>query len=515
MLTSTEPNTTPPFKGDAPITPLSYITLDDLLRHKPPLHFVGIGGAGMSALAIGLHYQGFTVTGSDITPSATTEALESMGMAVYIGHDATHVLQNALVVYSTAIDEHNPEIAVAKQRKQPLLHRSQVLQCLMHGEGVGAPVTIGLTGTHGKTTLTGMMDSIMQAAGVEATAIAGGKLPGLNQNIRTSESHAICIAELDESDGSILRYAPTYTVLANLELDHADHYTNGLQHLIQTFTQFFNHIEDISNPEGHTPTVVMNGQCLNSHTASMALPAGVTQAWVFDDEDALKAFTLPGERYLIRKTGDDPTHPERVELFHILEGHSLKRMGKFALQVPGWHNVWNAAQVAIVALKLGIGWLPISQGLHNFTGMGRRFEVLGELNGALRVDDYAHHPTEVMATLQATRERMAQLKRTGRLIACFQPHRYTRLQALWEPFLHAFQEADTVYIMETYHAHEVPIPGVDSEHFVAAMKQAYPHQPIFFEGDMVTLRNTLNEMAQPGDVILSMGAGTITKLLRA
>jgi UDP-N-acetylmuramate--alanine ligase len=499
---------------DNSITPLSYLPLDAILEQKPPLHFVGIGGAGMSALAIALHTQGFTVTGSDINASATVTHLQQMGIDVRNGHDAAYVLENAVVVYSTAIDTSNPEIEVAMRRKQPLWHRSQVLQLLMHSAEIGAPITIGLTGTHGKTTLTGMMDSILQAAQVSATTVAGGKIPGLNQNVRTSPNHGICVAELDESDGSILRYAPTHTILSNLELDHADHYTDGLQHLLNTFTQFFEHIEDVPNPQGHTPTAVLNGQCENSISIAGALPAGVQTCWLFDDEERVKASKLPGEYYLVRHCGDDPTTPERVELLRVDAGFSLKRMGKFSLQVPGWHNVWNSAQVAIIALKLGVQWHPIAEGLHAFTGMGRRFEPVGEWDGIVLIDDYAHHPTEVEATLQAARERMKQQKLHGQLVACFQPHRYTRLQALWDGFLHAFTDADVVYITDTYHAHEDSIPNVNSQTFVQAMKAAYPHQAIYYIADLDDLRSALQKDCGRGDMILSMGAGTITRLLR-
>jgi len=491
--------------------------LDSVLAEKPPIHFVGIGGAGMSALALGMHHHGFTVTGSDINDSANVKQLQAQGIIVSIAHDAAHVMPKAVVVVSTAIDPKNPEIAIAQDREQVILHRSQILQALMHSKTVGAPMTVGLTGTHGKTTLTGMMDAVLQVGQIEATAIAGGKLPGLNQNIRLSNDHNICVAELDESDGTILRYAPTYTILANLELDHADHYTDGLSALIETFKTFGNTLNSIPTPEGHTQTLVMNGQCENSVALASHLPDSVRRYWLFDNERGAQAFDCrvgTDKVFYIHKVGDDPLDQHRVELIEIWDHSFPKRIGKFSLLVPGWHNVWNAAMVAIVAMQLDIKWSDIAKGLHDFTGMGRRFERIGTFNEATLVDDYAHHPTEVMVTLKAARERMKELGLHGQLVACFQPHRYTRLQAFWDDFCDAFLEADIAYILETYSAHEDPIKGIDSAHFVKAMQAKHSKMAIFHTPDMEGLRETLRESSKKGDMIISMGAGTVTRLLR-
>ncbi len=543
------------------LNPLDALRLDGVLKTRPPFHFVGIGGAGMSALALAMQAKGFDVSGSDVNVSSTTQRLQEKGITVFQGHLAEQVPEQAVVVLSTAIDEANPEVQQALARQQPLWHRSQVLQGLMHSPSLGTQTTIGLTGTHGKTTLTGLMDSVLHQANYPAMSIAGGKLPQLGQNIRLAEGATTCVAELDESDGTILRYAPTFTILANLELDHADHYTDGLTHLLTTFERFFSQITSFNTSQ--TPTVVLNGQCENTLKTIHALPENVCRLWVFDDKTRAESFEEAGDRYLIQQESDgfslwlyaDSTwqninqasqsagfeNSDSISSLSVSDGFNNKELkhgesdvyinvhedlstendtvseptGMLKLEIPGWHNAWNASMVAIVATQLGIAFDDIAQGLQAFTGMGRRFEVLGCYKNALWVDDYAHHPTEVRVTLDASRQRMQELNLNGKLIACFQPHRYTRLQALWEGFLDAFQSADVVYIIDTYHAFEDPIAGVDSPHFVEALKAKYPQQQIAYAPDVEALKRELQASAEAGDCILSMGAGTITSLLRS
>jgi UDP-N-acetylmuramate--alanine ligase len=499
------------------LNPLDALRLDEVLKTHPPFYFVGIGGAGMSALALAMQAKGFDVSGSDVNASSTTQRLQEKGITVFQGHLAEQVPENAVVVLSTAIDEANPEVQQAIARQQPLWHRSQVLQGLMHSPSLGTQTTIGLTGTHGKTTLTGLMDSVLHQANYPAMSIAGGKLPQLGQNIRLAEGATTCVAELDESDGTILRYAPTFTILANLELDHADHYTDGLTHLLHTFERFFRQLTSFnSNP---TPSVVLNGQCENTLKIIHALPENVGRLWVFDDKARAEAFDQAGHRYLIQKESGGfslwKQNASTWERLGVKNDTVSEPTGMLKLEIPGHHNVWNASMVAIVALQLGIAFDDIAQGLQAFTGMGRRFEVLGRYKNALWVDDYAHHPTEVRVTLEASRQRMQELNLNGKLVACFQPHRYTRLQALWDGFLDAFQSADAVYIIDTYHAFEDPIEGIDSKHFVDALKAKYPQQQIAYAPDLEALKRELQASAEAGDLILSMGAGTITSLLRS
>ena len=495
------------------LSPLDALRLDDVLKTRPPFYFVGIGGAGMSALALALHAKGFDVSGSDVTTSSTTRRLQETGVTVFQGHQAGQVPKQAVVVLSTAIDEKNPEVQQALARQQPLWHRSQVLQGLMHSPCLGSSTTIGLTGTHGKTTLTGLMDSVLLQAKFPALTLAGGKLPQLGQNLRLTEGATTCVAELDESDGTILRYAPTFTILANLELDHADHYTDGLTHLLNTFERFFSQLTRFS--ERHmapTPSIILNGQCENTLKIIHALPEDVRRFWIFDDKNRADDFKEIGTRYLIQTQAEGfSLSVKTAETWEPIESPTNEPL---RLSIPGHHNVWNASMVAVVALQLGIAMGDVAKGLEAFTGMGRRFEIVGHYKNALWIDDYAHHPTEVNVTLQASRQYMQRLGLTGKLIACFQPHRYTRLQALWDGFLDAFKEADVVYILDTFHAFEAPITGIDSPHFVDALKAKFPQQTIAYAPDVATLQATLAETVHAQDVVLSMGAGTITHLFR-
>ncbi len=468
----------------------------------------------MSALALALHHKDFNVSGSDLQRSATTEHLEAAGLTIFYGHHATQVPAHAVLIISTAIDEQNPELQIALERQQVIWHRSQVLQCLIHSTRLGTETTIGLTGTHGKTTLTGLMDSILHGAGLDVMSIAGGKLPHLNQNIRLANHPRYCVAELDESDGTILRYAPTFTILANLELDHADHYTHGLEELLHTFRCFLTQLTSLPSASPHPQTLILNGQCPHTRQMVSSLPEGVRVAWLIDRPEIVPEFKGTDDVFLIQTSGNSDasyTLSQRPINADVNTWHAL---GSFKLSVPGWHNAWNASMTAMVGHYLSIPWSKIAEGLHAFTGMGRRFEVLGHYQGALLVDDYAHHPTEVVATLSATRQYMHDQSRHGKLMACFQPHRYTRLKALWDDFLNAFQQADVLYLLETYHAHEAPIEGITSEAFAKALQQQFPHAAIHYAPDPAVLIQTLQSQAREGDLILSMGAGNITTLLR-
>jgi UDP-N-acetylmuramate--alanine ligase len=492
------------------VSPQHVLTLELILESKPPFHFVGIGGAGMSALALCLLHQGFQVSGSDLNASAVTAYLEEQGAIVCIGHDTQHVLEEAVLVVSSAIDAQNPEVLVAMERKQSIWHRSQVLQALMHSPSIGAKTTIGLTGTHGKTTLTGMADSVFHTASLNPTTIAGGKLPDVGQNVRLSSYHDICIAELDESDGSILRYAPTYTILANLELDHADHYTHGLPQLIATFRQFMSQLTSLPKQAAQWQSVILNGQCPHNRDLVSAIPPDVRRYWLFDNREEAERFQEQGERYYIQSLDEGHT----VRLSHWMPSFTWLTLGDFDLQVPGWHNAWNAGMVAIVAHAFGMEWQFISEGLHAFTGMGRRFEQVGAFNDAILIDDYAHHPTEIVATLEAARSYMAGHSLKGRLISCFQAHRYTRLHAFWSEFAQAFLDTDVLYVLEPYSAHESPIAGVTGQAFTDEVRRRFPHKQVEFVPELDALKTVLQEALAEGDLVLSLGAGTVTQLLR-
>jgi UDP-N-acetylmuramate--alanine ligase len=495
------------------------------LSLETPVHFTGMGGVGMSGLAELLLHYGVRVSGSDAKASTTLQRLERLGAKVFLGQMAGQVPTHGVLVYSTAVGASNPELLEAQEKGLALWHRSHLLQSLMHGALTGFKTTVGLSGTHGKTTLTGLLGSVLEAAGQDPTVIAGGRLPERESNVRCGTKAGTVIAELDESDGTILAYRPSVTILSNLELDHADHYQNGLEGIKQTFSTFFRQLGEASelNADKHK-VLVLNAACpVTRELADPALPTcvlpkNVIAYWLWD-EATLSGQTQPTLRwqdklFSLSDVGLQPNGAYSARLREPASGWQLT----FALQVPGRHNVLNASQVAMVAFKLNAKVEAIAKGLAAFSGMGRRFERVGQYQQALLVDDYAHHPTEVIATLEAARGIQRQWAKaqgltSGRLVALFQPHRYTRLQALWAEFLQAFAQADEVLVLDVYSAGEAPIEGVSAEAFVAALPtevkakaQALPS----FEAAHTWLESSLTA----GDLVLSMGAGTVTQVLR-
>jgi UDP-N-acetylmuramate--alanine ligase len=512
-LTTTNCNT---LTLDGGLHPTQALELQHHLDKTRPLYFVGIGGAGMSPLALAFAKQGFTVSGADLKASPTTADLQRAGIQVFVGHAATQVPSQAVLVISTAINLQNPEVQLAQQAGYPILHRSQLLQALMHTPSVAHAIGVGLSGTHGKTTLTGMANSVLSLAGLDPTVIAGGILPDCGRNIRLSQQPNILVAELDESDGTILRYAPTFTILSNLELDHADHYQQGEAGLQATFEQFCGQL-NLAPVTTQFPnrTLILNASCRLTKQVVAHLPANdVTALWLCPDEQTVPpAGVAPSQVFTLKNI--------RSGMFGSATGELYQAdtcLGTISLAVPGIHNLHNAAQIAILAHAMGVEFATIQAGLLAFTGMGRRFEQVGTLNGALLIDDYAHHPTEVKATIQAAQAALAsqatQIGQTGRLMVLFQPHRYTRLQALWEDFTTCFDALTTeLLLLEVYAAHEQPIAGITAQHLAEALTQ---------RGIKATACATIAEAQAwlstqeltTADLVLSMGAGDITTLLR-
>lgn len=466
-----------------------------------PVHFVGVGGVGMSGLAKILAQSGFLVSGSDLADNAYTQEVAAAGGKIYQGHDASYVPESAQIIVSSSIDRKNPEIAVALERKQEIHHRSGLLREILQGNLLGHEQVIGLTGTHGKTTITGMTGLALHTAGLDPTIVVGGKMPHLKTNAVYGVHRKIAVAELDESDGTILQYQPTISVVANLELDHADHYTDGLQGVLNTFRKYLGALKPGSK-------VFYNVDCPNTKALF--------------EETAAKNPTQP-EAILI-SAGDMFTGLESQTTYWLKNARSYRKgcyqayvyrnktmLGELNLSVPGKHNLFNALCAVAVGDQLGADFEKLAEAIQAFTGMGRRFETVGEVNQALLIDDYAHHPSEVLATLKAAKEALIPGK--GRVVAIFQPHRYTRLQALWNEFAACFDDADLLYLTDVYAAHEAVIPGVTSE----ALAKAATHknaQYIPLDANFETLRTELEQAIQPGDIVLSMGAGNITNLLR-
>ena len=457
------------------------------LKPDQPVHFIGIGGIGMSALARLLLEAGYVVSGSDMKANSQTQWLSQHGATIYTQHDAHNVPPHAAVVLSTAIGPDNPERAIAAQRAQVMAHRSDILREILQGKALHHQNVVGISGTHGKTTITGMMGQLLMHAGLSPTIVAGGVLPSLGSNACWGKNRHIAVAELDESDGSIVQYSPTHLVISNLELDHADHYPGGFVQILRTFETVLARM-----PVG--ACVVYNADC--SATTQVVLDAG----------KHLKALSVSLK---------DPTADVFAHQTKIMPGAGVQARviiaqqpaGVLTIQVPGLHNLHNALMCVAVAQKLNIALPLAAEGLAQFSGMGRRFEHIGSVNGALLVDDYGHHPTEVMATLAAAKDLARE--RNGKVMVVFQPHRYSRLQALWSEFTNAFDLADKVWITDVYGAGETALPGVDAPSLAKAVSGQY-----LPKADWAKANQMLLSQAHEGDVMISMGAGDITQLWR-
>ncbi len=460
------------------------------LDKATPIHFIGVGGIGMSALAKVLLSQGFTVSGSDAKDSPMLTTLRDLGGTISAQHQAENVPSGAIVVTSSAISTQNPEVQAAQQQGLVLYHRSDMLREILKR----FEVAIGLTGTHGKTTMTGMVGMVLEQGGLDPTIIAGGKIPQLGTNAKCGKDTRYAVAELDESDGTVVQYQPGISVIANLELDHPDHYQDGLQAVIRTFQTYLSAL-------GPQQTVLFNMSCPVTRELYQEFGHRLTGLRVWT-ESAPEQYT--GDDYWLDNV---LVHLEGGYQGDVYEGHN--RLGSLWLQVPGRHNLSNAMYAAIIGHRLGVPFDVIRRTLENFTGMGRRFEQLGVVNGARIIDDYAHHPTEVRATLKAAREFN---RYKGRVIAMFQPHRYQRLQALWQEFAEAFEDADEAIIVDVYSAGEAPIDGVNSLAFVQAMEHPAAEYWPSMDWNLVVAR--LKTMLTPDDLLITMGAGDITQVGR-
>lgn len=460
------------------------------LEKAIPIHFIGAGGVGMSALAKILLEQGYTVSGSDAKESAYLSMLREYGGQFTAGHDAANLPDGAVVVASSAIDQDNPEVQKANQLGLPIFHRSDMLREILHAH----EISIGLTGTHGKTTMTGMTGMVLEDGGLDPTILAGGKIPQLGMNAKAAKDVKYAVAELDESDGTVVQYRPTISVIANLEMDHPDHYQDGLEAVIRTFRQYLDALD-----KNHT--VLFNLDCPVTRGLYREYRHRVSAIQVYTESSPADT---EGESYSLQNV---MLHLEGGYQADVYRGYDC--IGSLWLQVPGKHNLWNALYAFIIGHRLGIPADTLRRTLENFKGMGRRFEQLGTYNKARVIDDYAHHPTEVKATLKAAREFN---KYGGRVIAMFQPHRYQRLQALWDEFLEAFEEADEVIVLDVYAAGEAPIADISGQRFAAAMP--HPAAEYWPSADWELVVARLKTMLTPDDLFITLGAGDVTQVGR-
>jgi len=443
------------------------------------IHFVGIGGIGMSGIAEVMHQLGYQVQGSDLADSYVVEKLRKAGIPVAIGHSPDNLGDAAVVVCSTAIKDSNPEIQTAAERRLPRVRRAEMLAELMRMQK-----TVAVAGTHGKTTTTSMVAALLDSGGVDPTVINGGIINRYGSNARLGKSDWWVI-EADESDGSFLRLDGTIAVVTNIDPEHLEHY-GGFDAVKDAFVEFVENVPFyglavlcVDHPE------VQNiiGRIRDRRIVTYGFSA-------LADVRADNVVPVPGG------TSFDAL---------ILDRDGERRTLSVTIPIPGRHNVQNALAAIAVALELGISDEAIVAGFERFEGVKRRFTKVGEADGAVIIDDYAHHPTEIRAVLSAAREGAE-----GRVIAVMQPHRYTRLQSLLEEFQNAFNDADVVFVTPVYPAGEEPIEGVDSAALVEGLR-AHGHRMVRTVENLDELCRELRDLAADGDMVICMGAGDITK----
>jgi UDP-N-acetylmuramate--alanine ligase len=436
------------------------------------IHMIGIGGAGMSGIAEVLARRGHSVTGSDLKESPYTRRLREAGVTVYIGHAPDQVGDADRVVISTAIPTANPELLQARRRSIPVIPRAAALAWILQGGR-----SVAVAGTHGKTTTTSMTAHVLEALGDNPTALIGGELNDIGSNVAFGRSDLV-VAEADESDRSFLYLRPQAAVVTNIEFDHPDFYSS-LDDVVETFEQFVHSLPE----DGHL-VVCADDPCCSLVAAGAPCP--VTTYGIGSGD--LRA---------------DLASPSSYVLFE--DGH---RRGEVELGVYGRHNVLNSLAAAAVARWLGHGAFGAASTLRNFGGVRRRFQLKGEQADIRVVDDYAHHPTELSATLAAARSTMPG---DGRVIAVFQPHRYSRTRALYREFGASFSSADAVLVTEVYGAGEMPQPGVNGKLIVDAICETRGHPEVYYIPQQDAIPAVLQSVSRRGDLVLTLGAGDISK----
>ena len=444
------------------------------------IHFVGIGGIGMSGIAEVMHQLGYTVQGSDVADSYVVEKLRKAGIPVAIGHAPDNLGEAAVVVCSSAIKDDNPEIEAAAERRLPRVKRAEMLAELMRMQK-----TVAVAGTHGKTTTTSMIAALLDSGGIDPTVINGGIINRYGSNARLGKSDWWVI-EADESDGSFLRLDGTIAVVTNVDPEHLEHY-GGFDAVKDAFVEF---VENV-------PFYGLAVMCVD-HPEVQGVLSRIRDRRIVTygfsalaDVRADNVAPVPGGSRFDVSILDRDGERRTIEGVHV--------------PIPGRHNVQNALAAIAVARELGLSDGDIVGGFEKFEGVKRRFTKVGEVDGAIVIDDYAHHPTEIRAVLSAAREGA-----DGRVIAVMQPHRYSRLEALMDDFQNAFNDADVVFATPVYPAGEEPIEGVDSVALVEGLR-ARGHRMVRAVSDIDDLCTALRDLAAEGDMIICMGAGDITK----
>jgi UDP-N-acetylmuramate--alanine ligase len=439
------------------------------------IHLVGVGGIGMSGIAEVLLTLGYSVSGSDLKTSAITERLRNLGAEIFEGHKAEQVHGAQVVVISSAIRHDNPEVVEAHLQKIPVIPRAEMLAELMR-----LKYGIAIAGAHGKTTTTSMTASVLAAAGLDPTFVVGGRVNHVGSTARLGRGEYM-VVEADESDRTFLLLAPVVAVVTTIDREHLDTY-GSLGEIQEIFTQFVNRV----------PFYGAAVLCLDEPNVQAIIPNVkrpiITYGTSSQADLVISAIELSGleSTFRLAYRGED------LGIFH-LNGP------------PGMHNVRNAAAAAGVALYLNVPAELIRVGLEEFAGVGRRFDVKGEVNGIMVIDDYGHHPAEIRATLEAARGCHFE-----RILVLFQPHRYTRTQHLWDDFCSAFNQADMLVLTDIYSAGEPPITGINGQALADAIRAA-GHKSVVFHSSMQEGIEELLRVARPGDAILTIGAGNVSR----
>ena len=447
-----------------------------MLQKKHKIHFVGIGGIGMSGIAEVLLNSGYAVTGSDLHDSDATRRLRGLGARVFVGHQEENLAGNpSVVVISTAVKYANPEVLEARRRHIPVIPRAEML-----GELMRMKYGVAVAGSHGKTTTTSMVAAVLSTAGLDPTMVIGGRVHMLGTNAKTGQGEFL-VAEADESDGSFLLLSPTIAVVTNIDKEHMD-FHQTMERLNDNFLTFINKV----------PFYGLAVLCLDDVNVRALLPK------------AKKRFATYGLSPEADFSADDLKMAAAGVEFTAM--HEAKSLGKLRLHLPGRHSATNALAAVAVAYELEIPFTQVSDALSRFTGIHRRFEIKGEPNGILVIDDYGHHPTEIRATIGAIRDSW---KRP--LTVIFQPHRFTRTRDLFDEFLTAFEGADRLVLTEIYPAGEDPIPGMTGEALYQAIKRK-GHLDVLFVPDKNDIVAQVGGELKQGDISLTLGAGDIYRV---
>ena len=446
------------------------------MRHRiGKVHFVGIGGIGMSGIAEVLLNLGYRVTGSDLAESDTTHRLQGLGAEIFLGHRAENLREADVVVTSSAVRKDNPEVVAAQERLIPVIPRAEMLAELMR-----LKYAIAVAGTHEKTTTTSMIATVLAHGGLDPTAVIGGKLNAFGSNAKLGQGDLL-VAEADESDGSFLKLTPTIAVVTSIDPEHLDHYRD-LEEIQAAFLEFINKV----------PFYGLAVLCLDHENVQALIPR------------ISRRFVTYGLSTQANFRATDISFQGLMTTFRAFEND--RELGQISIRMPGLHSVYNALAALAAARELDVSFAVVREALGSFSGVQRRFQIKGEWGGVMVVDDYGHHPTEIKATLSAAKRGWER-----RTVVIFQPHRYTRTRDLFKEFLTAFNQADVLFLTGIYAASEEPIPGVRAEDLYEGIK-GHGHKDVTLVPDKNQIVERVLPRLRSGDMVITLGAGDVWRV---